>query len=1035
VLNFRKIAAASKGRLLLRYFTGNTPEPSQNSPVDEAGRKLEEGGRLTAYYTGRDSRAAWRSDMPAIFARAIGVDARQPPKDAEMAALFEARRADTGNAWSKHTRTISGLDLVFAPHKSVSLAAEFARSPAESALLWNCVDRAADRAMRYVGSVLGWARKGKGGEEGAEQGAVGWISFRHHTARPTLSIQDGRGGATYPCEAPVAGDPHRHIHNFLMNLVVTPGGRVGSLDTRQLTDARVKEFGAYFQAVLAEELRCIGARIGYDARQEAVILLAIPEQACKAFSKGREFVIEKAMGFAARHGLDWEGLGADAKMDILRDAGAEGRLEKIKADERRLWREQAAELGWKHDTVLAGVQHETLPDEDRCEIAYDFAARYLAEEFRTAAVISHDRLGMYAARGLIGTGIAGGPDDIKRVVELLESRGIRVAGEHVALVVGLFDDRVRVSHTAQICIEEKLARLAHRNARDRSGALSTAALRSAVEAVGINFTAEQRAAIHALGQGGAITMLTGVAGAGKTTLLQPLVAAWRADTRYGAAGREVIGTALAWRQADALRDADIKRTYALAPLLQMIERGEFQPTRNTVLVIDEVSQIGPRSLLTLLELQARTGMTIRMLGDREQAQAIEAGDAIEILRRALPPEAMPQLLTTIRQTTARGREIAGLFREGEAAKALAMKRADGHAILAGGDYAQVIAQIADLYMIRRDLLLATGPRGGVTVSAPTNNDAAAIGNAIRERLRARGEIATEEKVYRAVDQRGETYDVAVAAGDRLRLFRRTWGIVDGRGREIGNNGDIVELLGQNAKGLYLRTKVGDAFVEWRRLADMETGRLLLGRGYALTIDAAQGLTSDEHINALPRGTAGVTAFTTYVAESRSKGITWTVISEGAVHEAERHRQAIGDITPITRERLWERAAEDLSRKPYKALGVDLLGAVRRDRERAVDAFIECHVGLERRQIEDPDFGRKALARLQGLALNASLGRHLKALGRAMEENEGMVADLQRARETREHLLALRAEASAAKRTLGTAAEDNLPPRPPKGPEP
>ena len=44
-------------------------------------------------------------------------------------------------------------------------------------------------------------------------------------------------------------------------------------------------------------------------------------------------------------------------------------------------------------------------------------------------------------------------------------------------------------------------------------------------------------------------------------------------------------------------------------------------------------------------------MTIKMLGDREQAQAIEAGDSIEILRRALPPEALPELLTTMRQAT------------------------------------------------------------------------------------------------------------------------------------------------------------------------------------------------------------------------------------------------------------------------------------------------------------------------------------------------------------------------------------------------
>jgi hypothetical protein len=98
----------------------------------------------------------------------------------------------------------------------------------------------------------------------------------------------------------------------------------------------------------------------------------------------------------------------------------------------------------------------------------------------------------------------------------------------------------------------------------------------------------------------------------------------------------------------------------------MIARGEFQATRNTVLVLDEVSQIGPRPPLNLLELQARIGMTIKILGDREQAQAIEAGDSIKILRGALPPEALPKLLSTIRQRTRRGREIANRFREGDA---------------------------------------------------------------------------------------------------------------------------------------------------------------------------------------------------------------------------------------------------------------------------------------------------------------------------------------------------------------------------------
>ena len=454
----------------------------------------------------------------------------------------------------------------------------------------------------------------------------------------------------------------------------------------------------------------------------------------------------------------------------------------------------------------------------------------------------------------------------------------------------------------------------------------------------------------------------------------------------------------------------------------MIESGDFHADRNTVLVLDEASQIGPRPMVKLLELQARTGMTIKMLGDREQAQAIEAGDTIEILRRALPPEAMPALLTTMRQATKRGQEIAGLFRGGKAAEALEIKRDDGHALMVGGDREQVIAQIADLYIERRDILRASGSKRGVTISAPTNDDVAEISQAVRARLKQRGEVAAEEVVYRAVDQRGQTYDLAIAAGDKLRLFRRTWGSVDGKQCEIGNNGDVVEVLGQSIDGVRLRTKDGRiADVQWRRLADQETGRLLLGFGHALTIDAAQGITSDEHINALPRGTSGVTSFTSYVAESRSRGTTWTVIAEAAVYEAERHKQALGDITPITRDDLWARVAEDMSKKPYKSLATDLLNAARQNREDTVDTFIACSHAIEWAQVQNPEFGQAAVKRIRAEAVNEALGRHLTALDHAADQNAGALRDTFQAREAIEHLRALTAEAKAAKRSIDAAA--------------
>ncbi len=160
-----------------------------------------------------------------------------------------------------------------------------------------------------------------------------------------------------------------------------------------------------------------------------------------------------------------------------------------------------------------------------------------------------------------------------------------------------------------------------------------------------------------------------------------------------------------------------------------------------------------------------------------------------------------------------------------------------------------------------------------------------------------------------------------------------------------------------------------------------------------------------------------------------------MISEAALYEAERHRQALGDITPITHEDLWARAAEDMSRKPYKALGIDLLGAARQDRENAVDSFIACHQGMEIAQLEDPAFGRKALRRLRSRAINVSLGRHLAALKQAIQENGAIIRDMTREREASDHLRELRAEAAAAQRHIGATNERPSNSGPSNGPSP
>lgn len=992
MMTFRKLAAASAGKLIRAYFQENTPEPRPSEQPIE-GAYLDSGGRLTSYYTGRNSRGSWRPDLAAAAAEALGVDPLRPPKDADLERLFEAKRADTGEAWTRHKREISAYDLTVAPHKSVTLAAEFASSPAEAAMIWNAIDRANDATMRYVARELGWARRGHGGEEGAEPGAVAWASFRHNAARPTLQVMDGKTGITYLADVPLPGDPHAHIHNALFNLVVTNDGRIGSLDTKRLND-RVHEFGAYFQAQLANELRRLGVAVGYDNREEAIVVKAIPQKAVETYSKSRRQTLGFAKGFAKRRGLDWDTLSAERKFGILAVSGLAARKKKYDGkNEREIWREEAEAIGWEHKTVLQGVASPALTDTERFERAYQHVARHLAIEFETAAVLAHDKLRTLAARSLIGTGIAG-INDIDRVVEIVEHRGFQFRGEHAAILIGMTDEKISFTNTVQIRIERTLASKARLQARDRSGALSPVALKAAIDASGIDFDGKeaehgkaQKAVIYALGTGGAVSVLTGPAGSGKTTLLKPLVDAYQADTTFSPGGREVIGLSTGWKQADALQGAEIERTIAIDPFLRSVASGSLKLSRNTVVIIDEVSQVGPRSFLKLLELQAEHGFVLKGMGDQEQCQAIEAGDTIEILRRVLPKEQLPQLLTTVRQETKRGRDIANLFRAGKAGEALAMKREDGTAMLVGGDQDEVIDRIADLYMERRDVLRAAGSSRGVTISALTNADAADISRAVRTRLKTRGELGEDERVYAAISRTKETYDMPLATGDKVRLYKKTSASIDGRHGFIGSNGDVVEIAGWTEGGVVLRDATGrEGAVDWSKLTDQETGRKLLGFGHALTVDSAQGITTGEHINALPRGTAGSTGFKTYTAESRHVSQVYTMISEAALFEAVKHRRALGDQAPVTTDDLWKRAAEDMSEKRYKQLGIDLFDRARRRHEEAVDSFMEAAHHVDVQQDQGRSVGIETRVRLREEGVRKTLAKQLGVLDVALAHN-------------------------------------------------
>ena len=869
-----------------------------------------------------------RRDLHPRISELLAIDPHRAVSGDELANLLSGLSADgkpiKGAAKNK---VISFVDCCFSADKSVSLAWAFAPTEAERNQIMQAHRDAVEAAMKYVSAELGRARKGSGGRDGAEAGHVAWVKFDHYTSRPTLEVADG--DHTELVTMKVAGDPNLHTHVAMMNVVLTENGRVGSLDLRQL-EGRIHEFGAYYQAHLAQNLRTVGADVALDLETGSAHLTAIPNKVRDAFSKRTLSAEQIARKWAAENGQDWDHMAPADRIELAKRGASMGRKSKdARTDDLSdfgAWRKQADAIGWRHEGALAprpslSTHKQGGPARTGLRGCAPVRGAWL-RPFRRGG--DGGDQGRRRTRSYCGR--RGWPGGHHRVVSVMGRHGVRQDGAKTHLIAGRDGRRVRVTTERHVGREEELVALAHAAGGDRSAALASDAIERAVRRSGLDFTSEhgcqQRAIIDRLGMGGRLGVAIGIAGAGKTSLLAPLVDAWQQD------GRRVIGVAVAWRQTDDLADIGIKADdrFALSVLLERAETGQLHLDRRTVVVVDELGTVGTLDMARLLKLQSATGAQVVAVGDPLQCQSIEAGAVIDLMRRALGRDQVPELLSTVRQQAARERETSTMFRDGRAAEALDRKQADGTLVIIPGSYRDAISHVADLWA-ERHRANAQDPDYRLTISAPTNADARAIGAAIRERRRDMGQIGRDKITLPAIDQLGVTYELPLAVGDRVRLFANTSGSHRGRRVTLGRNGSVVSLLRVDTDGITLRNAHGtEGKVAWTTLADRATGRIKLTYGDALTVSSSQGVTASEHIDAMPSGTKAVNAFAAYVAESRHRRASYLVTSDGAERQDIVARRPLGDPRPITPQDVLANMARNLSRQPEKASALAFMEA-------------------------------------------------------------------------------------------------------------
>lgn len=834
---------------------------------------------------------------------------------------------------------IAYLDCTLSPDKSLSVAWALAPTQAERALLLRVHKDAVASAMAYFEETVGYRQRGAAGEKAwEERGEVTWILHHHYTARPAAEIATtDKNGVAYTeiKEVPTRqADPHLHTHIAVPSVVLTPDGGVGKLNLDRL-DGAVKEIGGVYHAYIAKNLRRLGVEVQPGPSGETR-LVAIPDRIRADFSRRSQEAERAAKEIATEQGLDWDRMTPKHRLALLERGKAETREAKREGpSDFARWRDYARDtLGYHHRSVLRPdeVKAELTPAQ-RHEAAYSASLPWVEEAFEKRATMPAADVRILAARGLIMGGIENPARDIAAVTRKYREEGISQAGGRVALLWAKAaphrrQERWEVSTDLNVAQEREVMALAQRAAADKSAALTPEQIDRTV-AVFLERRPDidqnsrqwqaQRAMLDQLATGGRLAVGIGSAGAGKSTILTPLVEAWKED------GRQVYGLAIAWRQASSLRESGIdgESRAALAAFMKRVETGRYKLDRGSVVVIDEVSLVGTRQMHNLLKLQEQHGFQLVAIGDPKQCQSVEAGPILDLIAKAMP-DAIPEVVTSIRQQTQRGRDIANLFRDGRVDEALAAKREDGHAELVAGGKSPTIERAAALW---RERVEANRDNSNFTisVSAATREDAREISAAIRDQRREMGLIGPDVVTVQCRNNEGERYQLSIAVGDQVRSLRRIGIPGGGRGATIASNGDLLTVLDVSTAGAVLRNADGDeARVQWKAFSDENGGPLRLAPGYASTIDSQQGVTSTEHLNVIASGSAKVEGFKNYVAESRHRAAAWLVVNESADRQQIHASREVNDWTTITTDDVWANIAKNLSRQPSKTLAVDFL---------------------------------------------------------------------------------------------------------------
>ena len=389
----------------------------------------------------------------------------------------------------------------------------------------------------------------------------------------------------------------------------------------------------------------------------------------------------------------------------------------------------------------------------------------------------------------------------------------------------MIETEQRLSQAAQMIAERERHRV---DEKQRTSALSRAAER------GLALSGEQRAAFEHVTDARGLSVVVGYAGSGKSAMLGVAREAWES------AGYNVRGVALSGIAAEGLENGSGIASRTIASLEHQWSKDSEHLTSRDVLVIDEAGMVGTRQMERVLSHAADAGAKVVLVGDPQQLQAIEAGAAF----RSIGERVGSVEITDIRrQREDWQRNATRHLATGRTGEALSAYRERGMLHVAESREAARGALVE-----RWDRERIAAPADTRIILTHTNDEVKALNEAVRDRLRASGELGND------VHLKVERGDRNFAENDRVMFLKNERGL----GVKNGTLGTIEQI---SDKSLAVRLddgrSVGFDLKDYSRF----------DHGYAATIHKAQGMTVDRaHVLVTP----GMDSHSAYVGLSRHR---------------------------------------------------------------------------------------------------------------------------------------------------------------------